>query len=308
MDVSIIIVNWNTQKLLYDCLESIYAHTGNLTFEVIVVDNASSDNSVEMVKNNFPDVILIENESNRGFAVANNRGITIANGRYVLLLNSDAVIFDNALNKAISFADAHSEAGVVGCRVLNSDGTLESSCFMFPSILNMILSITCLHRIFPRSRFFGRERMSWYDWSNACKVDAVAGCFMLVRREAIEQVGLMDERFFMYGEDTDWCRRFHTAGWDVMFYPGAKVIHVSGASSSKDPVKFYLEMLKADMQYWRKHHGRIGKSGYMVVTLLNNALRVVARTLQYVFCPPARETARFKLRCSLAYIRWVFRF
>jgi GT2 family glycosyltransferase len=308
MDISIIVVNWNTQKLLYDCLESIYAHTENLTFEIIVVDNASSDDSVGMVKNNFPDVILVENESNRGFAVANNQGMAIANGRYVLLLNSDTVIFDNALNKAVSFADAHSKVGVVGCRVLNSDGTLESSCFMFPSILNMILSSICIHRIFPRSRFFGRERMSWYDWSNASKVDAVAGCFMLVRREAIEQVGLMDERFFIYGEDTDWCRRFHTAGWDVMFYPEAEVIHVGGASSSKDPIKFYLEMLKADMQYWRKHHGKFGKVSYIIVLLLREVLRVIARAFQYVFCISSREMIFFKLRCSLACIRWICHF
>ena len=200
MDVSVIIVNWNTCDVLRDCLASVYANTKNIAFEVIVVDNASSDGSVDMIRSEFPHVKLIANSGNRGFAGANNQAIAVANGRYVLLLNSDTLILDNAIFKTVAFADTHPEAAVVGCKVLNPDRTLQRTCFMYPSILNMFLSATYLYKLFPRSKFFGRERMSWWDRNDTREVDVVTGCFMLVRRGAIEQVGLMDERFFVYGE------------------------------------------------------------------------------------------------------------
>ncbi len=218
-EISIIIVNWNTRDVLCDCLRTLYQQAGGIDFEVIVVDNASTDSSAEMVKVRFPNVILIENHENRGFAAANNQGMAIARGRYVLLLNSDTVVPDDTMPKMVAFAYNHPEAAVVGCRVLNPDGTLQPTCFMFPSLLNMVLSSTYLYKLFPGSKFFGRERMTWWDRNDAREVDVVTGCFMLVRREAIEQIGLLDEYFFMYGEETDWCYRFKQAGWKVIFTP-----------------------------------------------------------------------------------------
>ena len=217
IDVSTIIVNWNTCNITCDCLKSVFEQTKELSFEVIVVDNASSDGSVEMIRHDFPQVNLIENSENKGFAAANNQGMAIANGCYVLLLNSDTIILDNAISKTISFADAHPEAAVTGCRVLNPDRSLQPTCFMFPSILNMLFESSYLYKLFPRSKFFGRERMTWWDRSDVREVDVVTGCFMLVRREAIEQVGIMDERFFVYGEETDWCYRFKRASWKPHF-------------------------------------------------------------------------------------------
>ena len=219
VDVSIVIVNWNTKKLLYDCLTSVYATTKEVSFEVIVIDNASRDGSVEMIKSDFPKVELIANTENRGFAAANNQGISIAVGRYILFLNSDTIVLSNAIDKVVAFTDLHEDAAVVGCRVLNPDVTLQPTCFMFPSILNMILSVSYLYKLFPGNRFFGRERMTWWSRDDERLVDVVTGCFMLVRHRAIEDVGIMDERFFMYGEETDWCYRFKQAGWKVMFTP-----------------------------------------------------------------------------------------
>jgi GT2 family glycosyltransferase len=205
------------------------------------------------VESEFPQVKLIQNDTNKGFAAANNEGITIAKGRYVLLLNSDTVILNNAIDKTVSFADAHPKAGVVGYRVLNPDCTLQPTCFMFPSILNMLLAAAYLYKIFPQSRFFGRERMTWWDRNDKREVDVVTGCFMLVRREAIEQVGLMDERFFVYGEETDWCYRFKQAGWKVLFTPRAEIIHYGGQSSKQVAPQMSLQLRGSILQFMKKN-------------------------------------------------------
>ncbi|MBN1806107.1 MAG: glycosyltransferase family 2 protein [Sedimentisphaerales bacterium] len=257
IDVSVIIVSWNTQDILRNCLKSIYEQDCDISIEVIVIDNASTDGSAEMVKENFPQAILIENSENRGFATANNQGITEAKGRYVLLLNSDTVILDNSVEKTISFADAHPEAAVIGCRVLNPDLTLQPTCFMFPSILNMVLSSTYLYKIFPKSRFFGREQMTWWDRSDTRQVEVVTGCFMFVRREAIEQVGTMDEQFFMYGEETDWCYRFKQANWKIMFTPSAEIIHLGGQSSAQLKLKMILQLRASILYFIAKNRGPV---------------------------------------------------
>lgn len=254
-DVSVIIVSWNTQNILQNCLRSIYEQSGDISLEVIVIDNASIDGSVEMVKKDFLQVILIENSENRGFAAANNQGIAITKGRYVLLLNSDTIVLDNAIDKTLDFADAHPESAVVGCRTLNPDGTLQPTCFMFPSVLNMLLSTTYLYKIFSKSKFFGRERMTWWNRNDIREVDVVTGCFMLVRREAIEQVGLLDERFFVYGEETDWCCRFKQADWKVMFTPCANIIHLGGQSTQKKAIAMVVQLRKSILQFMKKHHG-----------------------------------------------------
>jgi len=253
LDVSIVIVNWNTRDILSGCLQSIYKQTNSLDFEVIVIDNASTDGSVKMIKREFPQVVLLENSQNRGFAIANNQGLAIAKGRYVLLLNSDTVILDNAVMKTVDFSDSHPECGVVGCRVLNPDKSLQPTCFMFPSTLNMLLSTTYLYKLFPKSRFFGRERMTWWDRDDEREVDVVTGCFMLVRREVVEEVGVMDEQFFMYGEETEWCYRIKKAGWKILFTPDAETIHFGGQSSKQIAPEMALQLRGSILQFFRKH-------------------------------------------------------
>ena len=256
MDVSIIIVNWNTCDVLRNCLASIYDNTEGFEFELIVIDNMSSDNSVSMIKATFPQVELIENSENRGFAAANNQGIATAKGRYILLLNSDTVILDNAISKTINFADNHPDAAVIGCRVLNPDRTLQPTCFVFPSVLNLFLWTTCLSRLFPRNRFFGREHMMWWNRDNVKEVDVVTGCFMLIRHEAIEEIGLLDERYFIYGEETDWCYRFKQAGWKITFTPDADIIHLGRASTIQVSLKMTLEYVKSMLFFFKKHKSR----------------------------------------------------
>ena len=256
MDATVVIVSWNTREILRDCLQSVFGQTKDIAFEVIVVDNHSQDGSVEMVRKTFPQARVIANTTNRGFAAANNQGIDIAEGRYVLLLNSDTVVLDGAIQKIVAFADARPEAGVFGCRVLNSDRTLQPTCFMYPSLLNMFLSSTYLYKLFPRNRFFGRERMTWWDRSDEREVEVVTGCFIMVRRKAIDQVGLLDENFFMYGEETDWCWRFNRAGWKVLFTPESKIIHIGGQSSRIIKHEMHLQIRASILLFLRKHRSR----------------------------------------------------
>ncbi len=257
MDVSIIIVAWNVRDLLYDCLKSVYNETKEIEFEVIYVDNASEDGSVEMARKEFSEVRIIENEDNEGFIKANNQGIEIATGRYVLLLNSDTIVLDNAIAKTVKFADEHPNAAVAGCKILSFDRTLRRDCFLYPSALNMFLSATYLNKIFPKSRFFGREGMTWWDFDEVREVETVCGCCALVRRAAIEQVGVMDPTYFVYGDDPAWCYRFKKAGWKGMFTPDAEIIHLGGQNTKKAADRFLLQLHGSKLIFVRKHRGKL---------------------------------------------------
>ena len=257
MDVSIIIVGWNGSDLVQSCLRSVYEQTKGVTFEVVYVDNASEERNVEMVTTEFPAVRVLRNEKNLGFTRGSNQGIEASEGRYVLLLNSDTIVLDNAIAKMVEFADAHPEAGVVGCKVFHPDGSLQRTCFMYPSILNMCLSSTYLYKFFRRSRFFGREMMTWWDFDDVRQVQAVCGCCSLVRREAIGQVGLMNEMYFFYGDESDWCYRFEKAGWKNMFMPHAKIIHYGGATTKRMPDAFKLQLYGSHLTFMRLHRSKL---------------------------------------------------
>jgi GT2 family glycosyltransferase len=294
VEVSVIIVNWNTICLLRQCLQSIYAQTQSISFEVIVVDNASSDDSVVMVRQEFSAVKLIANTKNFGFAAANNQGMAIARGRYILLLNSDTILLDRAIQKTIVYADGYPDAAVIGCRILNPDRSLQNSCFMFPSILNWFLFSTYLHRLIPQSRFFGRERMTWWSRNDSREVDVVTGCFMLVRRQAVEDVGMMDDSFFMYVEETDWCYRFKLKGWKNRFTPDAEIIHIGGASAAKlgstraqiSNTSFIRYMFK----HWSKPKAFVG----MNMLLFFYAVRLLILFPKRMFRPNDRDDKLFE--------------
>src|SRR4030042_6939444 len=249
VDVSVIVVAWNVKEFVRNCLKSVYEQTNGITFEVIYVDNASKDGTCEMVARDFPQVIKIKNNENKGFIMANNQGIEIAKGRYILLLNSDTIVLNNAIGKTVEFADKHPEAAVVGCKVFNPNLSLQRTCFKYPSVLNMFLSATYLYKVFPRSRLFGREHMTWWDFDDVREVDVVCGCFSLVRRKAIEQVGLMDQQYFVYGDDPDWCFRFRQNDWKIMFTPDAEIIHYGGQTTKKAADKFKQPLFGRKMIY-----------------------------------------------------------
>lgn len=281
MDVSIVIVNWNTCGVLRDCLSSIYRETEDLSFEVIVVDNASSDPSIEMVKSEFPRVTLITNSTNRGFAAANNQGVKISRGRYVLLLNSDTIVCDKAIERTVDYADQHREVAVVGCQVWQNQHTIQMTCRSFPSLLNVLLSSFGLLSTFKCNRFLGREEMPWWRRDSERQVDVVSGMFMLVRRDAIHDVGLMDEVYFLYFEETDWCYRFYRAGWRAVFWPGARIIHVDGGSKStnQDEVGMSVQYQKSLLTFFKKHYGNTSYFAVRVLRVISFVLRCCCWTL-----------------------------
>lgn len=303
IDVSVIIVSWNTRDILRDCLMSVYKQLRDISFEVIVVDNASSDGSAEMVKCEFSQVILLQNDENKGFAVANNIGMAIAKGKYILLLNSDTIILDNAVSRVVAFADSHSEVAVVGCKVLNPDGSLQLTCFMFPSLLNMLLSSTYLYKFFPKSKFFGRERMTWWNRDDVREVDVVTGCFMLVRSEAIKQVGMMDERFFVYGEETDWCYRFTRSGWKIMFTPNAQIIHFGGQSSKQIAPEMSLQLRGSILQFMQKYYSNLEYKSACVLVCLFFAIRVPFWFIRFIFSRTDKDYCRTRLLTYLTGIK-----
>lgn len=253
MDLSIIIVSYNTKDLLKQCLDSIYGKVQNISFEIFVVDNNSQDGSPKMVKNLFPQVELIENKENKGFASANNSAIKKSKGRYVLLLNSDTIVLPGSLSKMIQFMDKTPRAGAVGCKLINPDGSLQS-----------------FGRGLKRVREKGVKEVNWVE----------AACFM-VRQRVIDEIGLMDENFFFYSEDMDWCRRMRLAGWKIFCIAQAKVIHYGGGSTGKWNPKIVTEAYKSGYYYAQKHFGIIIAIIYRTLTLVEILSKLSFWSLAY---------------------------
>lgn len=296
MDVSIIIISFNTKELLSQCIKSVLKQRGNLSTEIIVVDNNSKDGSVEMLESSFPMVQIIKNKTNRGFAAANNQAMAAAKGEFVLLINPDTIVLDRAIPKAVAFAQSRPEAAVVGCKVLNPDGTTQPTCFMFPSVLNLILSSTYLYKLFPGNRFFGREKMTWWNRETIQQVDVVSGCFMLVRREAIKQVGMMDEDFFFYAEETDWCYRFKKKGWKLLFTPEAQIIHYWGASSSVRGVEMKLQLRGSILLFIKKHKNRAAYILSCILMAMFFFLRIPFWLIRWILSAEKSEYAHAVLK------------
>lgn len=256
-DLSISIVNYNNRECLAACLESIYSHTPDVRFEVIVVDNGSCDGSAEFVKQAFPSARIIENLENRGFAKANNQGIRASQGPYLLSLNNDTVIKNGTLSGLVRFMQEHPDVGVCGPKVLNQDGTFQRQCRRsFPTISSSLFYFLKLHRLFPANELFGRYLMTHWDCDKAGEVDSVSGCCLMVRREVIEKVGILDETFIMYGDDLDWCYRIKQAGWKVCYVPHVEIVHLGGQSSRRLSSKCIVLFYRAMGIFYRKHYAQ----------------------------------------------------
>lgn len=254
-DVSVIIVNWNTRDDLRECLRSLHPslHPG-VAMEIIVVDNASWDDSVVMVKREFPDVKLIENRLNEGFGKAHNRGSHVAQGRYLMLLNTDAKAHPGALKELVDYADAHPDIGIIAPKVLNPDGTLQYSCRRFPVYEAGLFRNTMLGRLFPHNRFVRDYLMTDFDHAHTADVDWVSGCAMMIRREMWDKLGGFDERFFMYCEDVDLCWRAHEASWRVVYHPQAVVTHTIGRSTDKAVNAMIRQFHYSHRLFFQKHY------------------------------------------------------
>jgi GT2 family glycosyltransferase len=264
IDVSIVIVNWNAMEYLRNCLRSIIEQTRVCKYEIIVADNNSSDGSQEMLREEFPAVRAIFNQTNHGFAGGNNQGMSVACGRYVLLLNPDTLVLDGAIDTCMAYADSlrDSRVGVLGCQVWEDAETIQKTCFQFPSPLNILLTTLGLTRRYPTSTFLSRSEMGWWDRRDEREVDVVSGMFMLVRRDAIDEVGLMDDSYFMYAEEADWCYRFWKRGWKCLFTPRARIMHLEGGGKSTQrtalvSANMYVQLQKSILQFHHKNRGLI---------------------------------------------------
>lgn len=280
IDISVVIVNWNTRDLLLDCVESLFAETRESSLEIIVVDNASRDGSMEALAARFPQTVRIANTENAGFARANNQGLAVARGRYLCLVNSDVKALAGVLDRLRAFLESRPDVGAVAPRTVGRDLKLRRNCREFPSLRNEICQALFLDRLFPSRRFFRSRSMRDYDYASQSEIEALSGCFLMVPRSVQETVGGLDERFFIYAEDVDWCKRIREAGWRVIYFPEAEAIHYGGSSSATERVRFNLEILKAHLQYWRKHHGRLATALFWWIQLTGIALRAFGWSLK----------------------------
>lgn len=255
MDVSILILNYNTCQLTMDCIYSVLASETEYRYEIILIDNHSSDASVEVLSRTFPSLRLIANTENVGFAKANNQGIRASQGRYVLLLNSDTEVRADTLQTMIAYMDARPHIGASGCKVLLADGSLDKACKRgLPTPSASFYYMFGFSRLFPDNPKYNQYQLGFLDPDEEHPVDCLVGAFMLVRSETIREVGMLDERFFMYGEDLDWCYRIKQAGWAIRYYPRTFILHYKGASSSDRSLKLIYEFHRAMVVFYRKHY------------------------------------------------------
>lgn len=259
-DIGIVIVNWNTSALLKRCLETVFSNR-DVTLRVVVVDNNSPDDSVTMVRRYFPQVELIASTTNDGYSTANNKGLCLLGfgqsddaPRYALLLNPDTELPSDALCKMVAYLDAHPDVGVAGPKLMLPDGSLDLACRRsFPTPLVSFYRFAGLSRLFPKSKIFGRYNMTYLDPNTETEVDSVVGAFMMVRREAINGAGLLNEKFFMYGEDLDWAYRIKQAGWKILYNPAVTVLHVKRAASRKNS-RAQQEFHRSSLMFYRMHY------------------------------------------------------
>jgi len=271
MDLSIVIVNWNTKSLLRDCLQSVYAGLGPLNAEILVVDNASSDGSCDMVRAEFPAAQLLESGENLGFAGGNNVALRKALGRYILLLNTDTIVHGTVLQDAVTWLDAHPTVGVMGPRLLNSDGSVQPSCSAFPSLRHLAMQTMGLTRFSKWDAY----RMTGWDRTTERHVDVISGAAMFVRTAAMRQVGLLDEAFFFYGEETDWCRRFAQAGWELVFVPIPEITHFGNGSAARLNHRRDVLMTEGTTRLHLKHGGLLAGLACFAILAVHNASRAI---------------------------------
>jgi len=254
MDLSIITVNWKVKDLLEKCLRSVYEQTKDISFEVFVVDNDSRDGSVEMVREKFPQVLLTASKDNLGFAKGNNVAAKDAKGRYILLLNPDTEILDNAIGKMVKFMDNHPGCGIAGCKLLNPDLTLQPSVRRFPTFLSQALILLKLHHLFPHSAPMRHYLAEDFDYTKTQPADQVMGAFFMIRKKVIEKIGLLDEKFWIWFEEVDYCKRTKEAGFKILYTPEAKIIHYYGQSFKQVyNVKKQKDFNKSLTYYFKKH-------------------------------------------------------
>lgn len=288
-ELSICIVSWNTRELLDACLVSIRTLPDCVTREVIVVDNASSDGTAQMVRADHPEVRLIANTENVGYAAGNNQAIAVASGGLILLLNPDIVVLEGALDTLVGFLHEYPQAAAVAPRLVLMDGSTQASCRSFPAPDVVLYEALGLSRLFPRSRRFGKYRMTWWDYDDERPVPQPMASAFLVRRPALDEVGLMDEQFPIFFNDVDLCKRLWDAGWEIWYTPRASMVHLGGASTRQVRRRMIDESHRSFVRFYRKHYaGRIPAWQYLgalALLRMGHAVRIAVHGLRALLGP-----------------------
>ena len=303
VEISVVIVGWNAKRYLELCLESLEKAPPKRSMEVLLVDNASTDGTAEMIEAKFPWVKLIKSSENLGFSKGNNVAIRQCHGRYIALVNPDVIVFPECLDALADFLDQHPEVGNVGPRIFNPDMSQQITCRQFPTLWNNFCSAAGLATLFKKSRIFTGEEMLYLPHDRTQTVDVLAGCFSTIRRKAFDDVGLLDEDLFMYGDDVDWCRRCWNAGWQVVSYPGAQAIHDRGKTTAPYPVRFSVAQQRSILQYWDKHHGFWGRIGIRAIRLFHYLVRYAFAAVSSLAYPAGRARSEVRKQVNRACLR-----
>jgi GT2 family glycosyltransferase len=300
MDVSIIIVNWNTNALLRNCLDSIFKTIEALTYEIIVVDNASSDGSINMLAEKYPQVTTIANAENRGFGAANNQGFAVMRGKYALLLNTDAMLTPEAVKKLWVFAESHPRAAIVCGQLLNADGSKQNSIAAFPTLLTLATNTSLLEYLFPRK--YPSKR---YEYNQPLEVDSAIGACMMIRKKALDEVSFFDDRYFFFFEETDLAYAMKRAGWLIYQVPDARIYHLQGQSIGHNE-KSRIEFYRSRYQYLNKWHGRMYYRAAVTVIFLRLLVNTLLGSVGVLLTLGLAAGLRQKLVVYVKIIKWHF--
>jgi len=295
-DLTVIIVTWNSGKFLRQCLQSLADARPRSTLEIIIVDNGSTDGCVEEARGIMRDVRVLSNEENKGFATANNQALRLAQSRYVLLLNPDTVVPAGALDTLVGFMDQHPQAWAVGPLLLNADGSPQRTGVRFPTNWNVLCEALFLDRLFPRTRLFGSHRELFEDQTARREVDYVQGSCLMVRRDALQKAGEMDEQFFLYFEETDWCFRMKAAGGQVFICPAARVTHFGGGELGHYDEFRLLAYHASMLRFYRKHYAAWRRIGLRIILLARSSMRAALWAIVALVRPAVRGAARSSAR------------
>jgi GT2 family glycosyltransferase len=277
--VSVIIVTWNVRDLTLQCMEALHARAGSVPFEVVLVDNGSVDGTVDAVRAQFPSTVIIENEQNMGFPHSNNQGLAVARGRYVLFLNSDTIIGEGTLEACVAELDREPDVGMVGCRLLLPDGSVQHECARNPYLLRHLAGeVLYLHMLFPQSRLWGHHLMGDWDHMDTRDVEAISGAFMLARRDVALAVGGLPEDILMYHEDLSFCLRIRRLGWRIRYLADVTTIHISNQTTKKNKLRWYLLEGEYKVRLIEESEGPVHAAAARVVFGVRSALRLVVAT------------------------------
>jgi len=303
--LSIVIVTWNCKEFLRECLESLAKYRCDAAAEIIVVDNDSRDGTAELMGECYPEVTLIQNGENLGFARGNNVGLRICSGKYICLINPDVRVLDGCIQRMMGYMERNPRVGLLGPRMLDANGVSGRSYMGAPTLWNLFCRALSLDALFPHNKLFGGFLMFYFDRSRTAEVDILNGWFWMTRRQALDEAGPLDENLFMYADDLDWSKRFRDAGWKVVYFPEAESIHYGGGTTARAPIRFSVEMQKANFQYWQKNYSRVSQGAYLAVLSLHQIVRLFGYSVAWLCRKANRDEAEFKLKRSLACLQWV---